>query len=164
MTNVADAGGIGDGDAGASGKGRGRRRLIVIAGGAALALAAAGGGYFLLAGSQEGEEAAQVEQKPALFIDLPQMTVNLNTPSDRPGYLRVTVALEVADERLVEQVQTMLPRVMDTFQTHLRELRPADLEGSAGLYRLREELLRRINQAVYPAKVDAILFKELLLQ
>jgi flagellar FliL protein len=54
--------------------------------------------------------------------------------------------------------------VIDSFQTHLREMRPEDLDGSAGMYRLKEELLRRINQAVFPAKVDAILFKELLLQ
>jgi flagellar FliL protein len=50
------------------------------------------------------------------------------------------------------------------FQVYLRELRPADLEGSAGTFRLKEELLRRVNMAVHPAKVDAVLFKELLVQ
>lgn len=46
----------------------------------------------------------------------------------------------------------------------MRELRPSDLDGSAGMYRLKEELLRRVNMTVYPAKVDAVLFKELLVQ
>ena len=45
-----------------------------------------------------------------------------------------------------------------------RELRKSDLEGSAGIYRLKEELRRRINVAIFPAQVDAILFKELLVQ
>jgi flagellar protein FliL len=58
----------------------------------------------------------------------------------------------------------MLPRVMDTFQVFMRELRPQDLEGSSGLYRLKEEMTRRVNVAVYPARVDAILFKELMVQ
>jgi flagellar FliL protein len=46
----------------------------------------------------------------------------------------------------------------------LRELRPSDLEGGIGIYRLREELIRRINIAVYPAKVETILFKDVLIQ
>lgn len=58
----------------------------------------------------------------------------------------------------------MLPRVLDAFQVFMRELRPQDLEGSASLYRLKEEMTRRVNVAVYPAKVDAILFKELMVQ
>ena len=61
-------------------------------------------------------------------------------------------------------IQPMLPRVMDTFQVFMRELRPQDLEGSAGLYRLKEEMMRRVNVAVYPARVDAVLFKELMVQ
>ena len=57
-----------------------------------------------------------------------------------------------------------MPRVVDNFQTYLRELRLDDLRGSAGMYRLREELLTRINVAVQPSKVSAVLFKEMLVQ
>ena len=39
-----------------------------------------------------------------------------------------------------------------------------DLRGSAGLYRLREELLVRVNKAAAPAKVSDVLFKEMLVQ
>ena len=46
----------------------------------------------------------------------------------------------------------------------MREIRASDLSGSVGLYRLREELLKRVNVAVYPAKVDAVLFKDLIIQ
>lgn len=65
---------------------------------------------------------------------------------------------------MVSEVQPLLPRVEDAFQVFMRELRATDLEGSAGMYRLREELLRRVNVAVYPAKVDAVLFKEVVVQ
>ena len=56
----------------------------------------------------------------------------------------------------------MLTRVTDAFQTYLRELRPSDLEGSAGLYRLKEELTRRVNAAIEPARINAVLFKDRL--
>ena len=69
-----------------------------------------------------------------------------------------------SDPKTADQVKPLLPRVEDAFQVFMRELRPSDLDGSAGMYRLKEELLRRVNVTVYPAKVDAVLFKELLLQ
>ena len=54
--------------------------------------------------------------------------------------------------------------VMDAFQTYLRELRPTDLDGSAGLYRLKEELTRRVNAAIAPNRINAVLFKEIVVQ
>jgi flagellar FliL protein len=57
-----------------------------------------------------------------------------------------------------------MPRVTDIFQTYLRELRPADLTGSAGLFRLREELTRRVNVTIAPQQINAVLFKEIVVQ
>ncbi|MEO1066416.1 MAG: flagellar basal body-associated FliL family protein, partial [Pseudomonadota bacterium] len=45
-----------------------------------------------------------------------------------------------------------------------RELRTTDIEGSAGMFRLKEELQRRINVAVYPVEVRKILFEEIIVQ
>jgi flagellar FliL protein len=94
------------------------------------------------------------------------MTVNLaNEPNqERPRFLKLKVALELKDAKTVPDVQPLLPRVTDIFQVFVRELRATDLEGSGGIYRLREELLRRVNVAVYPSKVDALLFKEVIVQ
>lgn len=167
MANTEEAGEA-DGEDGAKGKSKGllgNKKMLMIAGGV-VALLAAGGGAFMFLGGDAKEEAAhsEEEKKPALFVDMPDMLVNLVAPTDRPKYLKLKIALEVSDQKTVDAVTPLMPRVTDTFQTHLREMRPEDLEGSAGLYRLREELLRRINQAIFPAKVDAILFKELLVQ
>jgi flagellar FliL protein len=57
-----------------------------------------------------------------------------------------------------------MPRVTDIFQTYLRELRPSDINGSAGLFRLKEELTKRVNAAVAPIPVTAVLFKEIVVQ
>ena len=83
---------------------------------------------------------------------------------ERVQYLKLKVTLEVKEEKQVEAIKPTLPRVTDIFQTYLRELRPADLNGSAGLFRLREELTRRVNAALSPNEVSAVLFKEIVVQ
>jgi len=169
MANIADAEGFGDdGETGGKAAKKSRftlklgKKTLMIAGAALVAIGAAVGAYLYFMPHEEVP--AQAEVLPPAFVDIPDMMVNLSVPSDRPRYLKLKISLEVANEQTVEQIRPFIPRVVDSFQTHLREMRPEDLEGSAALYRLKEELLRRINQAVYPAKVDAILFKELLLQ
>jgi flagellar FliL protein len=57
-----------------------------------------------------------------------------------------------------------MPRIIDNFQVYLRELRLDDLRGSAGIYRLREELLMRVNTAAQPVHVKDVLFREMLVQ
>jgi flagellar protein FliL len=143
-------------------------KLIIIAAAALVVVAGGGAGtYFFLTGAKdktEGKAAAPVV-RPVAFLELPDVLVNLSNPgSDRPQYLKMKIVLEVADPGLIQQIQPVMPRVMDAFQTYLRELRPTDLEGSAGLYRLKEELTRRVNAAVEPARINAVLFKELLVQ
>jgi flagellar protein FliL len=164
MANVADAAEEIEGGKEAK-KPKFSKKMLMIAGGVVL-LVAAGGGYFVMGHGGGGEKAAEehAEAKPPTFVDLPDIMVNLAVSTDRPKYLKAKIALEVADAEAGHKVEPMVPRVVDSFQVHLREMRPEDLEGSAAVYRLKEELLRRINQAVYPAKVDAILFKELLIQ
>ena len=139
------------------------KMMIMIGGGGVLLAGLGVGGYMMLGHKAPAETVAQA--KPAVFIDLPDVLVNLNnTGSDRTQYLKVKVVLEVPDQKLTEEITPIMPRIMDTFQTYLRELRPTDLDGSAGLYRLKEELTRRVNLAIAPNKVNAVLFKEIVVQ
>jgi len=62
------------------------------------------------------------------------------------------------------KLEAVAPRVVDQFQTFLREMRIQDLRGSAGIYRLRQELLYRVNLAAQPVKVKDVLFQEILIQ
>jgi flagellar FliL protein len=147
----------------------GKKKLILFgaAGLVALSLIGGGGYFFLLRGKpHDAAEQQSQAKKPVGFLDMREMTVNLapDSSQDRARLLKFKVALEVKDPKLIPDIQPLMPRVEDTFQVFLRELRASDLEGSGGLYRLREELLRRVNYAVYPAKVDAVLFKELVVQ
>jgi flagellar FliL protein len=141
------------------------RKTIMIAAAGALVLIGGGvAGTMMMGGSKE-QAPATVQAKPAVFLDVPEVLVNLSsTGGERTQYLKVKVVLEVPDATMAPQIQTTMPRVMDAFQTYLRELRPTDLDGSAGLYRLKEELTRRVNAAIAPGRINAVLFKEIIVQ
>ncbi len=167
---MADEDAAAEGEDAEGGAGGGKKKLILFGGIGLVVLLAAGGGayFFLMGGEPPAPEPGSMDQtmevqKPVVFYDLPEMTVNLATEG-RTTYLKVRIALEVESRAMIDQIQPYLPRILDAFQIYLRELRPADLEGSAGLFRLKEELLRRINLSVYPAKVEGVLFKEILVQ
>jgi flagellar FliL protein len=100
----------------------------------------------------------------AYFLEIPNMLVNLSSSDGTARYLRLSVQLELNSDEDKKTVQAVLPRVVDQFQTYLRELRVKDLRGSAGIYRLQTELLARVNAAAYPVEVKDVLFQEILIQ
>lgn len=142
-----------------------KRKLIIMVGVALMTLIVGGGSWFMFFRGHGEEKPAEVAAKPPSFVDVPELLVNLATqPGERTQYLKVKVVLEVKDAPVVAQIQPTMPRVTDLFQTYLRELRPGDLNGSVGLFRLKEELTRRVNVAVAPGQVSAVLFKEIVIQ
>jgi flagellar protein FliL len=141
-------------------------KLMIAAAGILLILGGGGAAWFFLF-RHHGEEvhAEAPPPKPPVFVEVPDMLVNLvGAPGERVQYLKVRVVLEVKEEKQAEAIKPTLPRVADIFQTYLRELRASDLNGSAGLFRLKEELTRRVNAAVSPGEVSAVLFKEIVVQ
>lgn len=98
------------------------------------------------------------------YVSLPQLLVNFSTNDGQPAYLKLKVTLEAPDEEVAYAVEPELPRIMDQFQGFLRELRMDDISGSAGTARLRLELLRRVNLAIAPAQMNAVLIEEMLVQ
>jgi flagellar FliL protein len=144
---------------------RSRKMLLFIIAPLLLLVLAGGGAYFFLGGKKEEEhvEAAQ-PAKPSIYYKLPEFLVNLNARSGRSTFLKLTLSLEFDDEGDVRRVQSMMPRVVDSIQALLRELRTEDLKNSAALTRLREELLSRVSGVVQPTKVVDVLFQEVLLQ
>jgi flagellar FliL protein len=140
-------------------------KLILMAVGGVVALGAVGGGSWFFFGHHADTANAAAHIKPPVFVDMPDVLVNLSSAGgDRTQYLKVKIALELPDEAVSAQIQPIMPRLLDTFQTYLRELRPTDLDGSAGLYRLKEELTRRVNVAIAPNRINAVLFKEIVVQ
>lgn len=106
----------------------------------------------------------EAQEGGGTFFELPELLVNLNTGGRKSTFLKIKVSIELENPEAIPQVESVMPRVLDNFQVYLRELRLDDLRGSAGMYRLREELLVRVNAAVAPVKVRDVLFNEMLVQ
>ena len=147
----------------------GKRRLILIA--APVVLAGIGAGLWFsgiaprLLGLNHAEPNAEAAKPTvAIYIDLPEIVANLNSNPHRPSYVKLQARLEVTRQEDVEKVKAVMPRLQDLFQTYLREMRPEELRGSGGTYRLREELIGRANLAAAPAHISDVLFTQMLIQ
>ncbi len=176
--NVTDAEEI-EGQVGEDSEGEGdhkskpksKYKLFIIIGAVAAVLILGGAGaYFAgLFGGGDSTTVAEVEEEEIIpeeiiYFDFPQILVNLNEPGRKGKFLKLTVVFELASEEDVALIEKLEPRIIDQFQMYLRELRFEDLQGSEGVYRLKEELLRRVNSEVGKDKVRDILFKNILVQ
>jgi flagellar protein FliL len=163
-----------DGAEGASSGGKfGKKKLILFAAiGLVVLLGAGAGVYFsgLLGGGggHEKEAAAEGgENAPpvtAHYLDLDEMVITLGGVGRKSSFLKMRLSLELASPEDEIRIKAIMPRIIDNFQVFLRELRIEELQGSQGLYRVKEELLARVNAASYPTKVRDVLFREMLVQ
>lgn len=132
--------------------------LVLLIGGGAAAYFF----FFAKGGEETAEEAPPAT--PSVFLDLPDILVNLNADGRQARFLKVSVSIEVGSPEDRAAVETVMPRVVDQFQVYLRELRLDDLRGSAGVYRLRQEMLARVTAAAAPTQIRDVLFREILVQ
>jgi flagellar FliL protein len=154
-------------------KGKGKGKLVIIIAAAVLVAAGAGGWFSgvipkLLGRGGERAEHAAAEAPAAraepVFVDMPEIIANLNAGTRRAAYVKLRAKLELARKEDQRAIETAMPRIIDLFQGYLREMRPEELRGTAGTYRLREELVSRTNIAAAPARVSDVLFIEILVQ
>jgi flagellar FliL protein len=114
-----------------------------------------------------GGEGGEAEAHHPVFFEVPDILVNVSSDGGKPVFLKLAVSLEVegaSHEEIAASLEPIMPRVVDQLQTYLRELRLEDLSGSAALFRLKEELLRRVNLAADPIQVKGVLFREMIVQ
>ncbi len=144
----------------------GKKRLLLLA--LPLVLGATGAGLWfsgvaphLLAGSKP---AARKAGPAPVYVELPEMVANLNGSTRRSSFVKLAVRIELEKAGDVQAFNEVEPRVIDLFQTYLRDMRPEELRGSEGTYRLREELIARANLVAAPVRVVDVLFTELLVQ
>ena len=153
--SMSDATADGDSAGGQDGGGKGKMIKLAGAGGGAVVILLAVI-YFFAGGPSNTSTTAKIGEdiegaKAVVFFDVPEMTVNLATSGTKQQYLKLKVSLELPYAAMSTRVEEVMPRVLDTFQVYLRELRADDLKGSAGMFRLKDELRKRVNTAVAPA-------------
>jgi flagellar protein FliL len=149
-------------------KSRFSRRLMLIVIVLMILILAGGGGYYYFFMMKKKDEVKGEEPPPPpktyVFYNLPGFVVNLPASAGRTSFLKITVSLELDSAADVRIIQSVMPRLVDRMQAYLRELRPDDLKGTAGVARLHQELLERARTAAPEAKVNDVLLQELLLQ
>lgn len=172
------------GEEGETGGKKGKKKLLIIV--VALVLILGGAAAFFLMGGKKAEvdehgnpvaheeeltpeekaakEHAAAEALKPVYYELPEFLVNLNSTTSRVSFLKMSVTLELKDAAAVAVMDANKPRIQDIFNTYLRELRPSDIQGSAGIYRLRTELLSRLNSTIENGAVKDVLFGEIIVQ
>ena len=171
-----------DADEAAQAPTKGKRKLLILVAIVVVVLLAVAGVLFsgVLGGKEkEKEDAETTQEQPAegaegaagkpvvqkpVYYELPEFLVNLTSATNRTSFLKMSVTLELRDKEAVAIIEANSPRIMDMFNTYLREVRPQDLSGSAGIFRLRGELMMRINRTIEEGLVKDILFSEIIIQ
>jgi flagellar FliL protein len=184
MTDVAEAapddvaeGAEVQGDEQPSGRKFDKKKLILMAAAGLVVLIGVGAGvYFsgLLGSDKGGDQAGGTEEVDAAaanaapvaahYLDLDEMVITLGGVGRKSSFLKMRLSLELRSPEDEARIKAILPRIVDNFQVFLRELRIEELQGSQGLYRVKEELLARVNAAAHPTKVRDVLFREMLVQ
>jgi flagellar FliL protein len=157
--------------------------LIVILGGVAAFLFLSGGsepevvegehaeGECAEAGDGYGGEGGYgpSADQPVMYFPLNDehetaILVNIQANGGRSPVLKLELMIEFTDPAVEEALNTHISRVYDQYLVFLRELRVEDLSGSAAAYRLKMELIRRVNLAIDPLHVDDVLIQSMLIQ
>lgn len=137
--------------------------LVVVSGIGFGALKFFGGGDDSIDPSAEATPKLQ-DPREVVFADMEEMLVNIRTADNRSTFLSLKVSLELNKDEDQSVLNAAMPRIEDKFQIYLRELRLEDLTGAAGTQRVKEELLRRVNIAASPVRVNAVLIREMVVQ
>jgi len=110
---------------------------------------------------------ADVEQDnpdaPPIFIDLDDITVNLADP-DTARFLRAKIKLEVRSEANQAKVNAHMIEINDLVITNLTSKEFKDIRTPQGKYKLKEELIYRINQLIGGKPVKGLYFTEFVSQ
>jgi flagellar protein FliL len=143
-----------------------RLTLLAIAVVILLGIAVGGFTYFFNSPKESAEDAAAkaATDTKTVYVEAPDIFVNINAGQGKSRFLKLGITLQVKGSSNANDVKANLPRIVDSFQVYLRELRAEDLNGSAGMFLLKEELMRQVNVELAPVRIENILFKEMLLQ
>lgn len=131
----------------------------------------AGGGFFatfsgLILAPESVDQLATTNKSPGelpdvSFIEVEPMVISL-TPGSQGRYLRFRAQLEVPSQ-YTDDVQLILPRVVDVLNGYLRAVETKDIESPAALTRLRAQMLRRVQIVTGPGRVNDLLIMEFVL-
>ena len=97
-----------------------------------------------------------------VITNLKTFVVNLRS-SGGGRVLRMEVQVE-SDKEVAPTLELQTPKLRDTILTAVSDYTFAELEGTDGKTRLRDELLTRVNGAIAPMTVSQVYFTQFVVQ
>jgi len=132
-----------------------------------MVLALLGGGLGLYTFFVQGDQGAgvnlPVEEEPLLIHGPQDFTVNLSDREQR-RYLKATIALGYAEERMAEELEQRSVQIRDMIIKVLRSFSTEDVATGEGIARLRAELIENLNNLLTSGEIKEIYFTDLLVQ
>jgi len=152
------------------GKPAGKKKVIVAFAALFLVAAAGGGGFvgykkFYAGAAQAAPEAkADVDAPPPddakyTLVKIDNLVANL-APGSKSRMVRVSVVVPVVEASSTRKNGDTEDALREAFLTHLRAVDAADLEGAAGMQRLKDALLSRAKDAVGRNAVKEVLIRD----
>lgn len=134
-------------------------------------LIALGGGFFawqkFMAAPPAGEKKVVEEKKkeqtePSIF-KLETFVVNLARNAGR-RYLKTTLELELNDKLIEKEIRSKLAQIRDSILILLSGKSFDDVNTVGGKYKLKDEIITRINTILLEGRVRQIYFTEFVVQ
>jgi len=108
------------------------------------------------------EEIKNVEELGIQF-DVGTFIVNLQD-RDADRYLKISVVLEVQDEKIKMELEKRLPQIKDAITTLLFTKSSSELKTEEGIEQLKEEIIKRINAILPIGGVKNVYFTDFVIQ
>lgn len=141
-----------------------KKSKFLLLGAAVLVIVAAGGVGAVKYLGQDKEKLSSEGVGADNFVEAPPMVVNLRSADGQARYLKLRFMALASNADNADLIRLRMPLMLDAFQPFLRELRPEDLNGSAAVFRVKEEMMRRANAVLGSGIVQDILIQDLVQQ
>ena len=94
-----------------------------------------------------------------IFYDLPEVDVRLRNVPGKDQVVKIKLSIELSKMEDITIIEALSAKLTDAVIAHTVELMPEEIDGSEGIYWLREELLYRMNLIAAPVKISNLNFK-----
>ena len=94
-----------------------------------------------------------------IFYDLPEVDVRLRNVPSKDQVVKIKLSIELSKMEDITTIEALSAKLTDAVIAHTIELMPEEIDGSEGIYWLREELLYRMNLIAAPVKISNLNFK-----
>lgn len=98
-----------------------------------------------------------------VFYDLPEIKTSVKGKNGNHE-LKLKINLELSNIDDLKVIEVLTPKLSDAVLGHTIELNLDEIDGSTGLYWLKEELLYRLNLVAAPVKIKNLNFSVFELQ